>query len=270
MRKIVFITLSLCFIWASSASAEVWGDAGFGYYFLGEKDAPNELIYKPLWHLEMNLNIGKRSTLYLFIESVFYAERPSPGITTHLTRPLEFTKREFDLILGVAKPLFDTGLEIRLWGYSLANLNRGRDKNVPSGFKDGYAAEARYYFEIKEFVGYVTGGYYFTKGLVDPSGDYYRPGVFAGVNLIRPIVRGVSVFGEALVLTEKFTKFREVDSKIGIEFSPFRKYSHPRFSIVYEIDQGRDANLERLLIQAKVYFKTSPTENISDDIVSLD
>lgn len=176
--------LFLC-VSVKTAGAEVWGDVNLGIYPLKSHIvAPNGLVYKPLSRIGINLNIGSND-IYIFNKSAFLLEKPTPGVTTNSNQgSLDFTKREFDFKIGLAaKPLNNKNFELRLWAISLNNLNRGKDQNKPSGFKDGIAGETRYYYNGGKIWGYIAGGYYFTKELVEPNGEAYKPGVFVGSKL---------------------------------------------------------------------------------------
>ena len=167
---------------ARTASAAAKGDVGLGVYPTDSHIvAPNGLVYDPLMRLTIALDIGDED-YYFFTENSFYTEKPTPGVTTNSNQKnLDFTKREYDLVLGAAaRPFSLKEVEFRLWTVSLANLNRGNDANKPSGFKDGVAAEARYYFKGERLRGFLKAGYFFSKELVEPDGEPYKPGVFAG------------------------------------------------------------------------------------------
>ena len=179
-------------ILSKNANAEVWGDVNLGIYPAGHIVAPNGLTYKPLFRLGADLNIGTRN-IYIFSKNYLFAEKPIPGVTTNSNQGnFDFSKREFDFKIGLAaRPFTDNSqLEFRLWTVSLNNLNRGKYQDKPSGFKDGAALEMRYYLTGKRTWGYVTGGYYLTKELVQPNGEAYKPGMFVGSKLNYDILTG--------------------------------------------------------------------------------
>jgi len=57
----------------------------------------------------------------------------------------DFSKREFDLTLGLAWNYY-SALELRVLGYAFNNLNRGISPISPEGYNDGFGLENRYYF----------------------------------------------------------------------------------------------------------------------------
>ena len=130
--------------------AAAWGDMGLGVYPTDSHIiAPNGLVYDPFMRLQISINVGRRD-LYIFAVNSFFTEKPTPGVTTNSNQgKFDFTKREYDLQFGAAaRPFtFAENLEFRIWSLSLANLNRGTDPNRPTGFKDGFAAETRYYLD---------------------------------------------------------------------------------------------------------------------------
>lgn len=183
--QIVMLYFLIIFILSKRANAEVWGDVNLGIYPVGHIVAANGLTYKPLFRLGADLNIGTRD-LYIFSKNYLFAEKPAPGVTTNSNQGnFDFSKREFDFKIGLAaRPFTDNSqLEFRLWAVSLNNLNRGKYQDRPSGFKDGVAVETRYYLTGKRTWGYVAGGYYLTKELVQANGEAYKPGMFVGSRL---------------------------------------------------------------------------------------
>ncbi|MGD0280849.1 MAG: DUF2442 domain-containing protein [Dissulfurispiraceae bacterium] len=180
-----FVLLLIFCARVKSVYAEVWGDSHVGIYpFKSSIVAPNGLLYNPLAHIGLSLNIGS-DNIYIFDENTLFLAKPDPGLTTNSSQgSFDFTKREVDFKIGLAaKPFDNKHLEFRLWEYALNNLNRGNDPNRPSGFNDGLAAETRYYFIGEKAWGYLNGGYYFTKELMAPNGVAFKPGIFAGGEL---------------------------------------------------------------------------------------
>src|SRR5260370_2483613 len=117
---------------------EVWGTVGLPIYITGNHMAPNGVPFKPLFGLDFDFNIGllSQKELYLFAENKFWAQRAAPGITNPSQGQWDFSKREYDLLLGVAWTYSDA-FELRVSTYALNNLNRGESLSSPFGFKDG-------------------------------------------------------------------------------------------------------------------------------------
>lgn len=253
------IFLAVLFLLPVQSHAGAWGDASIGFYpFNSQIVAPNGLVYDPFMRLEINLNIGTKE-LYIFANNDFFTEKPTPGVTTNLNQgSFDFTKREYDLVIGVAvRPLKDKDLEFRVWLISLANLNRGTSPEKPSGFKDGTAAEARYFFNREKLWGYVYAGYFFSKELVEPDGEPFKPGILFGTNLNYDILtdpKKLYLFGDI--------KFINTNSHIegGLAWRPFDVES-PNTEIRgtyghYVNFKEQSISQNMFLLEVKHYFDT--------------
>ena len=245
---------------AGSAIGAVWGDAGLGFYLFGSDIvAPNGLVYDPLMRLQMNLNVGSKN-FYGFAYNSFFTEKPTPGVTTNSNQGrFDFTKREYDLVLGLAARPFSghENLEFRLWTISLANLNRGTDPNKPNGFKDGMAAEVLYYLSGDRLWGNLGAGYFFSKQLVEPDGEPYKPGALLGADLNYDILNSpkkLYAFGN-LQLVNLNSRWNA-----GLAWRPFDiKSPDTELRATY----GRYINLKErtvsqstFLVEVKYYFET--------------
>lgn len=251
----------LAVIWAAvkpvEVRAEAWGDVGIGFYPTDSHIvAPNGLVYDPLMRLQLNLNVGKK-TFYGFAVNSFFTEKATPGVTTNSNQGgFDFTKRQYDLVLGLAaRPLSSDNIEFRVWTISLANLNRGSDPNRPSGFKDGFAAEARYYFNGERLWGYVNGGYFFSKELVEPDGEPYKPGLFGGANLNYGFLEAPTrlyAYGDVTLINTN------VHLDAGLAWRPFDTAS-PNTEFRAEYGQyfnlkEHDISQNTFIIEARYYF----------------
>jgi hypothetical protein len=253
------------------ACAAVWGNANIGVYpFKSSIVAPNGLVYNPLARIGLNLNIGN-DNIYVFDENILYLERPTPGVTTNPSQgSFDFTKREFDFKIGLAaKPFANKHFEFRLWGIALNNLNRGDDPNKPSGFKDGLAAETRYYFSGKKIWGYFAGGYYFTKTLVAPNGEPFKPGIFVGGNLnynLLELPQKLYAFTDIMVIN-LFGRFEG-----GLAYRPLKslpdtevRFSGSRYLDLNEKSPGETA----VLFEIRHYFRTGKSSDIQQDYTNI-
>lgn len=258
MKKISVVAVCLFFIClfpVKKVSAQVWGDVNLGLYPLQSHImAPNGLVYKPLAHLGINLNVGIEN-FYIFDENVLLLERQNPGVTTNQNQAFDFTKRELDFKIGIAaRPLPWKELEFRFWAISLNNLNRGNDSNRPTGFKDGVAVEGRYYFGGERIWGYLMTGYYFSKVLIAPDGEPYKPGVFGGGDFNFGLIPSrLYLFADATVIN----LFGDLDG--GVAYRPFR--SCPNTELRLEAGRYFDLNEKslsqtKLLFEIKYYFKS--------------
>ena len=93
-----------------------------------------------------------------------WGQRGEDGVTNGRDGFLGTSKREFDLAGGAAWNY--TGFwELRAFGYTQNNLNRGTDLVTPSGFQDGFGLENRYYLS-PEYANLGQTGFDGERGLV--------------------------------------------------------------------------------------------------------
>jgi hypothetical protein len=167
----------------------VWGLAGLRVFAAGPRVAPNGEEFHPSFSLDLNFNawLWRGERIYLFGDFRFWCERPENGVTNGRDGGLGFSKREFDIAGGPAWN-YSGPWEARVFGYSMANLNRGLDLVTPYGGLDGFGLENRYYltpeyarlgqpgFDVAraDFVGL---GYYPTKDMVGNDGESFNPGL---------------------------------------------------------------------------------------------
>src|SRR3982751_4859922 len=164
---------------------EFWGNLALKGYGSGERVAPNGVVFDPVFRLDFNLNVGllPRKQLYLFVEKEFWAQRAAPGITNRNQGSADFSKREFDLKLGLAWNVLD---RFELWtSFSgLNSLNRGPSRVTPTGEQSAAEFEARYYLPSENIydlgrLSFVSVGYRAGDDLVDADGREFNPGLFA-------------------------------------------------------------------------------------------
>ncbi len=253
MKKIAIVVIVLFFCgFSQKAHAEMWGNVKFGVYPVGKLVAPNGLTYKPLFHLGADINIGNHKDFYLFSESLFISSKAEPGITTYPDQgSFDFSKREFDIILGVAYRFGDN--ELRFWGYGYNNLNRGNDFHMPKGFKDGFILGTRYYFEKAGLSGYLNGGYYLTKDLVGALGQSFRPLLFIGVNGKLALDEKACLFFIATLISERSGDPYYLKTETGMTYS-IAKDIEVRGSYFRNQDIKDSAFNQGLLFEIKRYF----------------
>ncbi len=204
----------------------VWGIAEMDGYF-GQRMAPNGWLYHPDYgvNLDFNIWLWPAAGLYLYDESLFWMG------TTH--EGLNFTKREFDMNVGVAWNYYGR-LEARLFGYSQNNLNRGLSPAGSSGFNDGLGLENRYYLNpIYDALGtsdydlaratFVSIGYFPTKTLTGADGKQFHPALFARAYLTWDIVKErCYLFADIALITEREPfNAKLLDTNIGAALRPF-------------------------------------------------
>ena len=85
--------------------------------------------------------------VYLFIDTEFWGQRATPGVTNANQGVLDFSKREYDFTTGVAWN-YAGAFEARAFAYSFNNLNRGDSATTPIGYTDGVGLENRYYLQF--------------------------------------------------------------------------------------------------------------------------
>jgi len=165
--------------------------AGLRGFVFGEEVAANGLEFNQLFALDLNFNLmlWREQKVYLFVETTFWGQKPSPGITNSNQGVFDFSKREIDYNMGVAWN-YSGALEARVFGYSFNNLNRGTSKSRPSGYDDGIGLENRYYlgatyadlgtaaFDVAR-ASFLSLGYYPTKDMIGLNGDPFNPGLMA-------------------------------------------------------------------------------------------
>lgn len=212
----------------------VWGIAEMDGY-LGQRMAPNSLLYHPDYGVNLYFNIWlwPAAGLYLYDNSLFWMG------TTH--EGLNFTKRELDFNIGVAWNYYDR-LEARVFGYSQNNLNRGLSPEGSSGFNDGFGIENRYYLNpIYYALGtsdydlakatFVSIGYLPTKTLTGADGKQFHPALFARAYLIWDIVKeSCYVFADIALITEREPfDAKLLDTNVGAALRPFRQVPRLEF-----------------------------------------
>jgi hypothetical protein len=184
----------------------IWGIAEIDGY-LGQRMAPNGLLYHPDYGVTLDFNIWVWSAmgLYVYDESLFWMG------TTH---ELNFTKRELDLNVGVAWNYYGR-LEARVYGYSDNNLNRGISQAQSAGYDDGFGLENRFYLNpIYDALGtseydqakatFVSLGYLPTKTLTGADGLQFYPVLYARAYLTCDVVKdSCYVYADATLITER-------------------------------------------------------------------
>jgi hypothetical protein len=207
---------------------EIWGVAELKVYATGERMAPNGSAFAPLFSSAFSLNLGllPKKKLYVFSDSIFWAERAGSGITNSNQGVFDFSKREFDLNAGVAWNPFDR-FELRLSGYTFDNLNRGTSAGASSGENDGLQVEGRYYFGNANIydlnrLNFIALGYLPSKSLIDGDGDPFRPGLFARayVTWDIPFIRSY-LYADASITAEQVATPRLLTVDAGLAFRPF-------------------------------------------------
>ena len=238
---------------------EVWGTVGVPVYVAGSHMAPNGVPFQPLFALDFDFNIGllPQKQLYLFAENKFWTQRAAVGITNPRQGKFDFSKREYDLELGLAWNVYDN-FELRVYAYALNNLNRGDSLSRPFGFKDGIGLEGRYYFADADpydvgKLSFVSLGYYPSKSMVAGDGAEFRPSVFARAYLTfeLPAIRSY-LYGDGKIIDERAVKPRLLELDFGLAARPFSRVESLEFRIGFDVTGDVQAKTERNLLYGAI------------------
>lgn len=204
----------------------VWGGVGARAIPVGEKMAPNGVSMEPIFSLDMEINIAlcRDRSAYLFSATRFWGQEAAPGITNQKQGSFDFSKREFDLTLGMAWNYW-RNFEIRGFAYSYNNLNRNGIVNMDnsntksSGYNDGVAIEHRWYWAESCFSGF---GYAPTKDLVGNDGVLFKPGWFITESIWIPLWSyRQQIYWNSSLIAEKSGMPRMWYNDIGFACVPF-------------------------------------------------
>lgn len=241
------------------AKLEIWGFLDMPVYATGSREAPNGVYFDPLFALNSNINIGllPEKKLYLFADTSVWMQRPGLGVTNPSQGNLDFSKREFDFVGGIAWNYFDA-FELRVSAYGLNNLNRGLSLASPAGFKDGVLIENRYYFGSadKYDVGrlsFLSIGYYPTKSLVGGNGEDFRPSLFARAYVTYDLPFLTSyLYGDLRFTAERVLAPRLLDVDIGWAVRPFDQFRNVEFRIGNSVTTDLQDNVTRDLVYGAI------------------
>jgi hypothetical protein len=200
----------------------------------GLKIAPNGLTYHPNFSLDLNFNfwLWRSQGLYAFADMGLWGETGANGSTNGRDGFLGTSKRQFDLTGGVAWNYWDF-LELRAFGYTQNNLNRGTDLSTPIGFQDGFGLENRWYlspeyaklgqpgFDVTRAT-FVSIGYYPSKSMVGNDGQSFQPGLLLRAYLIYDLWDWPCyVYGDVTYISERSFRPRLLLFDVGLALRPF-------------------------------------------------
>jgi hypothetical protein len=236
---------------------EVWGFAGVNVFATGNKMAPNGQTYYPLGSLFADINIGflPQKRLYMFTQGVFWAQKPSSGVTNGDQGNLDFSKRQMDLTIGGAWRYYGP-LEIRVFAFSYSNLNRGFDLNVPSGYNDGVGVENRYYiFKSNAYdlprLNFLSLGYMPSKEITGEDGIFFKPGLFARAYLTYEFVPiKYYVYADTQLICQSAANPRLLFFDDGFAARPFSKLNGLEFRLGVNNTVDVQVDITRTLLYA--------------------
>lgn len=234
---------------------DVWGYVDVPIYATGSREAPNGIVFDPLFAVNQSFNIGllPDKKLYLFVDTNFWMQRPGAGITNPSQGNFDFSKREFDVNSGMAWN-YSGAWEARFSVYALNNLNRGSSLASPSGFKDGVLLENRYYFGSADKydigrLSFLSLGFYPTKSLVGGNGETFHPGLFARAYATYDLPFLSSYFyGDAKFTAEQALKPRLLEFDAGWAFRPFKEFRNAEFRLGSDLTTDLQDKVTRDLI----------------------
>lgn len=237
-----------------------WGIAALDIFPAGQKMAPNGEPYDPLFSLDLLLNIAlvKDRSIYLYTAARFWAQKPGEGITNARQGSLDFSKRQFDLDVGLAWNFY-SAFEARIFVYSDNNLNRGYSLERPYGFNDGFGVECRYYLPTTDFdrglYRFVSLGYLPTKDLIGQNGELFKPSLFAAAHLAYDFIPvKCYAYLDAEFLTERALQPRLLIVDPGIAFRPFERAPNLEFRVGTESTVDLKESYTRALLYCSARF----------------
>jgi hypothetical protein len=229
---------------ASDPSYTVWGIVGLRGFPYGQATASNGVEYNPLFSADLDFNIWlwRAKRIYGYSDMHFWGQKATPGVTNPHQGSLDFSKREFDFVDGLAWNYYGKW-EFRAFGYSFNNLNRGTSLTIPTGFNDGVGIENRYYLNPnyatlgtpafdKARATFLSIGYYPSKSMVDSAGISFTPGAFARAYLIWELYGPkLYLFTDDTIITNSSFQATLFITDSGIAYRPFNNFPRWEFRL---------------------------------------
>jgi hypothetical protein len=241
----------------------VWGVAGLRFFPSGNKMAPNGVVYLPFGTIDFDVNIGllPRKRLYFFSIGSFWTQKATDGVTNPHQGPIDFSKRQMDILLGIAWNYWNY-FEARVFAYSYNNLNRGTTLDQPYGYNDGVVVENRYYipksnlFDLPR-LNFLSIGYYTSKVLTGADGVYFNPGLFLRAYLTYEFVpRRYYVYADTEMIARNGANPKLLLFDDGFAARPFSKIQGLEFraGVFNTVDVQVDNVRTLLYLTARVIF----------------
>lgn len=237
---------------------QTWGNAGIDLFPIGQKMAPNGVPYDPLFALDLLLNIAltRDREVYIFAKSRFWAQKPDNGITNDSQGAFDFSKRQFDLDVGLAWNFYGR-LEARAYLFSDNNINRGQSPERPAGYNDGFGIECRCYLASTDFdrglYRFAGVGYMPTKDLVGADGELFKPGFYATANLAYDFMpQRFYAYLNADWISERYVKPKLLIADPGVALRPFAHCPNLEFRIGVESTIDLELAFTRSLLYGNV------------------
>jgi hypothetical protein len=192
--------------------------------------------------LDFNCWVWRSQGLYLFADMRLWGEKGEFGVTNGRDGWLGTSKREFDLSGGAAWH-YAGPWEVRAFGYTQNNLNRGTNLVTPAGFSDGFGLENRYYlsqeyaklgqagFDVARAT-FVSVGYYPSKTLVGNDGQSFSPGLMLRAYLTCNLWDWPCyAFGDATYISERSFQPKLLLFDVGFAVRPFSSCRQMEFRL---------------------------------------
>lgn len=235
----------------------VWGYVGTSFYGGSSQEAPNGLRYHSLLSLDSELDVGllQDKYFYAFVDGAVLLQRSGAS------------PREFDTVYGLGWNYWDR-LELRAWGYSDNNLNRGVSLANPNFYQDGTGVENRYYFGPANpydvgRLDYISLAYDPSKTLVGMNGQSFRPTGFAELHLAQnlPLPVNSYVYGDVRVTAQTADSPRLVDTDIGVAVRPLESRQDLELRLGYKRTDDLKAGSPESVVYAaaRLIFGVAPT-----------
>lgn len=211
-----------------------WGVVSLHAIPAGPRIAPDGELYHPNFTLDLDFNfwVWRSQRVYVFADMSLWGETGEDGVTNGRDGFLGTSKREFDLSGGVAWN-YAGSWELRAFGYTDNNLNRGTDLVTPSGFNDGFGIENRYYlspeyaklgqtgFDVTKAT-FVSIGYYPSKSMIGNDGQQFEPGMMLRAYLTYDLWDWPCyVYGDVTYISERSFRPRLLLFDLGVAVRPF-------------------------------------------------
>jgi hypothetical protein len=221
-----------------------WGLFGLRGIPAGPKTAPNGQEYHPNFSLDLDINfwLWRSQRLYLFADMRLWGEKGEFGVTNGRDGAVGTSKRQFDLDGGAAWN-YAGPWELRAFGYTQNNLNRGHSLLIPAGFTDGFGVENRYYlsseyarlgqtgFDVARAT-FLSIGYLPSKVLVGNDGRTFQPGLTLRAYLTQGLWDWPCyLFGDAMYIGERSSRPALMLVDVGLAARPFRSWQQWEFRV---------------------------------------
>jgi hypothetical protein len=221
-----------------------WGLVGLRAIPADLRVAPNGLEYHPNFSLDLDFNIWiwRTQGLYLFADARLWGQKNEFGVTNPNDGVFATSKREFDLSGGAAWN-YTGPWELRAFGYSYSNLNRGDNPVTPVGFCDGFGLENRYYlsreyarlgqtgFDVTK-ASFLSIGFLPSKVMVGNDGQQFEPGMTLRAYLTYELRNWPCYFfADAEYISERSFEPRLLLFDVGAAVRPFHSHQQWEFRV---------------------------------------